>query len=351
MPPLIVIDSIGDEDVQFLTSRIAASENRRRATSSATLGRGSDEEVGDEEGDVEELVELFEEEVIDLTGHELENGAYGQLHEGELPIEKYRDPRSGAQFSRGDLLQVRNVDLGTYEIDFVQIQIIARDRCGHYKIRGIPFVRTRKLQGKLPKKVNEICMILHIQRRDNGEELPAVLVDVPTTSIVKRRELVITNAVYPEHCYNAAGLGLHAVNEEAQQRWAEIHGNLVCRWKFTIYFTMQRQSRATRPEEEVLERVQLDDVPASRYRVSDETLCNQWRGGRTKGGSWHPNRSGIIDLELRSYHGSTTRTASNRRTGQKYTFFDSFAGAGGVSRGAKSSGFKVQYAVDKWADV
>ncbi|KAF3068723.1 hypothetical protein CFAM422_007532 [Trichoderma lentiforme] len=344
MSPRMVIDSIGDEEVQFLTSRIAASEDRQRATSTVTLGRASDED----EGDVQELVELFEEEVIDLTGHELENGAHGQLHEGELPIEKYRDPRSGAQFSRGDLIQVRNVELGTYEIEFVQIQIIARDHHGHYKIRGLPFVRTRMLRGKLPRKVNEICMLLHIQRRDNGEELPAVLVDVPPTSIVKRRNLAITNAVYPEHCYNAASLGFNAGGEQMQHRWAEIHGHLVCRWKFTIYFTMQHQSRATRPEEEVIERVQLDDVPSSRYRVSDERLCNQWRGGRTKGGSWPPSGSGIIDLESRP---NTARYSSNRRKEQKYTFFDSFSGAGGVSRGAQSSGFKVQYAVDKWDGV
>ncbi|KAL7947908.1 S-adenosyl-L-methionine-dependent methyltransferase [Trichoderma barbatum] len=337
MPSRMVIDSLGDDEVQFLTSRIAASEDRRRATSSATLGRDSDEE----EGDVEKLVELFEEEVIDLTGHEFDNGAYGQLHEGELPIEKYREPYSGAQFSRGDFVQVRSIQLGTYEIDFIRIQIIARDRCGHYKIRGTPFVRTRKLQGKLPRKINEICMILHIQRRENGEELPAILVDVPTASIVKRRELVMTNAVYPEHCYNGASLGSHAGNEAMQQRLAETHGSLVCRWKFKIYFTMQRQSRATRPEEEVLERVQLDDVSTSRYRVPDETLCNQWRGGRTRGGSWPPNSSRIIDLESRSHLGSTTGSTHNRRIGQKYTFFDSFSGAGGVSRGAQSSGFKL----------
>ncbi|KAL6797717.1 S-adenosyl-L-methionine-dependent methyltransferase [Trichoderma sp. SZMC 28013] len=341
MSPRMVIDSIGDEEVRFLTSRIAASEERQRATSTVTLGRASDED----EGDVQELVELFEEEAIDLTGHELENDAHGQLREGELPIEKYRDPRSGTQFSRGDLIQVRNIELGTYEIEFVQIQIIARDRRGQYKIRGIPFVRTRMLRGKLPKKVNEICMILHIQRRHNGEELPAVLVDVPPASVVKRRELVITNAVYPEHCYNAASLGFNAGEEQMQQRRAEIHGYLVCRWKFTIYFTMQHQSRATRPEEEVLERVQLDDVPSSRYRVPDERLCNQWRGGRTKGGSWPPSGSGIIDLESRP---NTSRSSSNRRKEQKYTFFDSFSGAGGVSRGAKGSGFKIQMSVDEF---
>ncbi|KAM0258188.1 hypothetical protein ACHAQJ_003956 [Trichoderma viride] len=340
----MITNSMEYDEVQFLTSRTAATEDRLRASSSATLGRDSDDE---EEAESEELAELFEEEVIDLTGHDLEIGAHSLLHEGELPIERYREPSSGAAFVRGDFIQVTNIQLGTYEIDFVQIQIIARNRWGDYKIRGIPFVRTRKLQGKLPKKVNEICMILHIQRRDDGEELPAILVDVPSPSIVKRRDLVLTDAIYPEHCCKGTSAG----SEDMQQRLAELRGSLVCRWKFTIYFTMQRQSRATRPEEEVLERVQADDVPMPKYRVSEETLCNRWRGGRIKGGSWPQNGSKIIDLERQSLSGDTTLSTSGRRIGQKYTFFDSFSGAGGVSRGAQSAGFKVQYAVDKWADV
>ncbi|KAL7787986.1 S-adenosyl-L-methionine-dependent methyltransferase [Trichoderma ceciliae] len=334
-----IIDTVGDDEVLFLTSRNA---DKLRATSSTTLGRSGDEEEREEE----ELTELFGEEVIDLTGHDLEFGTHSLLQEGELPIERYREPFSGATFSRGDLIQVRSIQLGTYDIDFVQIQILAHDCWGNNKIRGIPFVRTRKLRGKLPKKTNEICMILHIQRRDNGEELCPILVDVPSTSIVKKRELVMTNAVYPEHSY-VGNPSAQAGSEDMQQRLAEIYGNLVCRWKFTIYFTKQRQSRATRPEEEVLERVQLDDVPMLKYRVSDETLCNQWRGGRIKGGSWPSSGSRIIDLEGQSCSGNTTHSTSSRRVGQKYTLFDSFSGAGGVSRGAQNSGFKVQYAVDK----
>ncbi|OTA03831.1 RID1 protein [Trichoderma parareesei] len=350
MSSRVMIDSPGDEEVQYLTSRDVTSKNRSRASSSATLGRTTDDEHNEEE-EAEELVELFEHEIIDLTEDEIESGTHGSIRPGEFSLERFREPRSGAQFSRGDLIQVENVELGSYTIDFVQIKIIASDRQGDCKIRGIPFVRTRKLLGKLPKKCNEICMLLHIQRRDNGQELPAVLIDIPTTSIVGKREIVMTNAIYPEHCYNGENTGLRVQNEQAQQRLAEDYGKLVCRWKFAIYFTVQRQSRATRPEEEVLERVQADEVSGSRYCVSDEGLCNQWRGGRIKGGSWPYSESSIIDLESKPCSVKTARPAGSRRIGQKYTLFDSFCGAGGVSRGAQSSGFKVQYAVDKWADV
>ncbi|KAH0497351.1 hypothetical protein TgHK011_004663 [Trichoderma gracile] len=349
MPSRMMIDSHCDEEVQYLTSRDVASAERSRASSSATLGRATGEE--DNEEDAEELVELFEREIIDLTEQELEDGTRGSIRPGEYALDRFREPRSGAQLSRGDLIQVEHVELGSYTIDFVQVKVIASDRQGDCKIRGIPFVRTRKLSGKLPKKTNEICMILHIQRRDDGQELPAVLIEVPTTSVVRKRELVMTNAIYPEHCYTGESIGLRVQTEQAQQRLGEDHGKLVCRWKFTIYFTMQRQSRATRPEEEVLERVQADEASVSRYRVSDEGLCNQWRGGRVKGGSWPLGESSIIDLESTPFSMNTAQPAGMRRIGQKYTLFDSFCGAGGVSRGAQSSGFKVQYAVDKWADV
>lgn len=42
---------------------------------------------------------------------------------------------------------------------------------------------------------------------------------------------------------------------------------------------------------------------------------------------------------------------AEREQGQRYTVFDSFSGAGGVSRGAQMAGFKIQYAVDKANDV
>ncbi|EHK42798.1 hypothetical protein TRIATDRAFT_320162 [Trichoderma atroviride IMI 206040] len=349
MPSWITIaDHLKDAEVQFLTSRTAASRDWSRASSSATLGRECEEgEEEEEESGAEELMELFDGEVIDLTGHDLEIGANSLLREGELPIERYREPLSGTALTRGDFIEVHDVQLGTYEIDFVKIQIIARGRNGDYNIRGVPFVRTRKLQGQVQKKVNEICMILHVQRQTDGKELPAISVSVPPTSIVKKRDIIFTNSIYPEHCCT----GSPALSENLRQRRAEQNGGLVCRWKFTIYFTMHSHSRATRPEEEVLERVQLDEVPMPKYRVSNETLCNRWRGGRIKGGSWPQSGTNIIDLESRPLPTDSNSATQSRGIGQRYTLFDSFSGAGGVSRGAQSAGFKVQYAVDKWADV
>lgn len=341
---MTTIDSLKEDEVQFLTSRTAAPQDRSRASSSATLCRESDDE---EEPEAEEAVELFDEEIIDLTGHDLEIGANSLLREGELPIERYREPSSGTTLTRGDFIEVQDVQLGTYEIDFVQIQIITRGRNGDYNIRGVPFVRNRQLQGKLQRKANEICMILHVRRQNDGTELPAIPVSVPSTSIVKRRDVIFTNSIYPEHCCT----GNPALSGSRQQRQAELYGRLVCRWKFTIYFTVHSQSRATRAEEEVLERVQLDEVPTPKHRVLDETLCNRWRGERIKGGSWPQNGTNAIDLETQPLSADTNFTARSRRIGQKYTLFDSFSGAGGVSRGAQSAGFKVQYAVDKWADV
>jgi DNA (cytosine-5)-methyltransferase 1 len=346
---MTIADSQKDVEVQFLTSRTAVIRGWSRASSSVTLGRESDDddEQQEEEPEVEELMELFDEEVIDLTEHDLEVGANSLLREGELPIERYREPSSGTTLTCGDFIEVHDIQLGTYEIDFVKIQIIARGRNGDYNIRGVPFVRTRKLQGSIQKKVNEICMILHIQRQNNGNELPVIPVSVPSTSIVKKRDVIFTNSIYPEHCCTASP----ALSKNLRQRRAEHSGSLVCRWKFTIYFTMHNQSRVTRPEEEVLERVQPAEVTMPKYRVSDETLSNRWRGGRIKGGSWQQNETGIIDLESQQLTTGLKSTTKSRRMGQKYTLFDSFSGAGGVSRGAQSAGFKVQYAVDKWADV
>ncbi|KAF4465125.1 dna (cytosine-5-)-methyltransferase [Fusarium albosuccineum] len=117
--------------------------------------------------------------------------------------------------------------------------------------------------------------------------------------------------------------------------------------KLEVCFTGQGSRK--KQCEESLVHIHSSEVPETRYRISEDILSNRWRGGRVRGGSWMPSRSiqdYCIDLE------ATGPGHTKKRTyGQKYTMFDSCSGAGGVSRGAKMAGFKVQYAVDKAPEV
>jgi DNA (cytosine-5)-methyltransferase 1 len=235
--------------------------------------------------------------------------------------------------------------MGKYEIEFIEVKVLARQPNNHVLVRGIPFARNRGLMGKLPKKQNEVCKILHFKRStDTGANTP-LTVDVSEMAIINIHRLVYTNAIWPQYS-NARRFAMHTPNRAEQIAEREASGMLVCRWKLKVFFKLN--GRKTQPEEEVLERIHSSEVSDARYKVSDDVLCNRWRGGRIRGGSWSPGADhGIIDLE------NTHRCHSSdaKRAHQKYTLFDSFSGAGGVSRGAQTAGLKVSYAVDSSPDV
>lgn len=298
------------EDIHFVTQRHASDRLRSR---SITLGRSVEPAT----------IGPCPDEVIDLDFDNSAKVGY-ILSQGEYAL---TGVRAGHEFlRRGDCIEIQNILVGIYKVSFLVIELITQDCDGVISIRGLPLARSRDLLGKLPPKSYEVCRILQY---DNCEPCPALL-SVNLGAVIAKRNLVMTNALYPRHSGN---------------------GNVVCRWDFKMYTITT--GRASKPVEEALERVDANDVGLGHYRESDDVLCQVWRGGRKAGGSWRGDTIkaafpvGTIELD-----GNPNNSPNvHRLPGQKYTVFDSFSGAGGVSRGAQMSGFKVTHAVDKAADV
>ena len=287
------------------TSTIGRSLNTKSSTSSLrTLGR--------EENPTTE--ELFADEVIDLTVDEVDSRGGGSLlKDGEQALEYLRLPGTAEVIRSLDFIQVENVTLGTYDIEFLQIYVVARNNAtGRSIVRGVPFCRTRVLMASLPKRPDEVCKILHFNE-NHGENNRPVLLDVDTKSIIRRRRLVSTNALYPDY----------------RPSYFKVSGTLVCRWQLKVYFEIS--GRRTKPTEEAMERIHWDEADID-SRIPEKKLRTRWRGSHSPGGSSGGYEDGDSD--------------NTRRINQKYTLFDSFSGAGGVSRGAQSAGFKIKYALD-----
>ncbi|KJZ75777.1 hypothetical protein HIM_04934 [Hirsutella minnesotensis 3608] len=315
-------------------------ELRRRA-STCTL---PDDEVVDLTSE-----EFLSEATIDLTNDDLTLTHGVLLLDGELPLENLR--YRGEVFRPGDVIEVKGIKIGTYSVEFVEVKIAVQHRNGKPVLRGVPLLRAKALSGILPKKLNEVCMLLFVDQNTTVADRPT-LIDVDVDSIVKKRLLIITNETWPTHCYSSLSRGSRdaAASERAKEREkrrAESHGFLVCRWKFTVHFVMQ--GRNMRVSEQSLQRLRAVDVSNSYYRTSEEALQNRWRGVCAKGGSWNGKQH--VDLEMDAGTASEATVGRPRSSGQKYTVFDSFSGAGGVSRGAQSAGFKICYAVDKSEEV
>lgn len=319
----------------MLSSR-AHHQRSTSVESSVTLGRDSPD-----------LLEVVRDEVIDLTAYESDLSCPGLLQDGEVPLEIFRTA-SGIVIRRDDLVQVPSFSLGAYEVEFILVKIIAQDRSGTKKIRGIPLARSRTLAGTLLKKINELFMILHVQRLGNVAA-PPHLVDVH--GVLRKRKLIRTNARYQDESFSPWA-NFHYIRDNVERRRVvELHGHLVCRWKLVTYFTPQ--GLTGRPEETAFERLDEAEVLEWRYRKSGAMLSTRWRGSRARGGSWPPRTLGfdVVDLGPDGLHPESSASPIMREFRQRYTLFDSFSGAGGVSRGAQSAGFHILAAVDKSPEV
>ncbi len=289
---------------------------------------------------------IFCDEVIDLTGDDSQS--LDVLRSGEHRLNQIAV--RGRVFRAGDVVEIANCSLGVYPVEFLQITIIVGQQNGDVVLRGMPFSRTRNLLGKLPKKLNEVCKLLHIKRGSERllEDAP-MLFDVYYHDAIRKRHLIYTNAIYPDNCSASITTPPDRSHSGRSRRRHDNRGLLVCRWALKVIFVPQ--GRRSKPEEEALERLSSEEV-SDPYKHSEETLCNRWRGGRARGGSWdekqpYTGAGTLVDLEDEASGHFSNACRGSRR----YTLFDAFSGAGGVSRGAQTVGFKILYAVDKSPDV
>lgn len=178
------IDLDGEEEtneITFLPERPTEFLERRRRFSSCTV----EEDLGE--------LNHASEEIIDLTA-DLETPDRCLLNQGELALGKIQ--LLGAKIQTGSFLRVREFFSGNYLVEFVLVKLVVRcQSSGTIKIRGTPFARVRSALGKLPKKSNEVCMILNYDQ-DNGAKVEE-FIDIKPSDALQLHPLVITNTTYP----------------------------------------------------------------------------------------------------------------------------------------------------------
>lgn len=311
--------------------------------SDVTLGR--DGEANDD---------LLELDLIDLT---IEDGSHVQHRlnqDGERSVD--HGTAAPGTIRVGDFVEVANVSVfhGTkrslkqaqaplhfdFLADFVLVMAVIETQKNRTFVRGVPFVRARNLECKLPKKLNEVCMVSLSNQPSYIQPQPPTYVDVPMLSIRQKRTLVTTNAAWPTH--NPREHAYPSLPRKADRREAaQTSSVLVCRWSYEIYPLRPLEKITGNSKlEEVIRRIRQEEVVDESYRASDLELREHWRKGTRRGGSWQPKTNDV------------RRTLRRQRTeGQKYTLFDSFCGGGGVSQGAQKAGFKPLFSVDAWEEA
>ncbi|KAM0333597.1 hypothetical protein ACHAQA_002262 [Verticillium albo-atrum] len=287
-----------------------------------------------EEEQEDEIVEELK-EVIDLTGDEPSPGHRNKKQHRvtrQIPPTKRHQyiHRDGKKIKVNFFYEINDTRCRHCVLGFIKVtEINERLSDSMIHVRGIPYTRNRNLKGQLPSKLNEVCMVYEVYEDDPRIPAEQAMIEVPISLVGGPRRLHITNAPFPLHRWDPKIFRCLADIESS--------GPLVCRWKMILHYQDGRPRRTPLPPHSFqILRIRAEEVKEVEFRYDDNKLRFDWRGETIRGGSYEAPQGviapGVVDRAPR----------------QRYTLFDAFCGAGGVSRGAERSGFHVQYAVDVW---
>ncbi|RYP75994.1 hypothetical protein DL771_002066 [Monosporascus sp. 5C6A] len=309
-----------------------------------------------DDGDLERLEAEIEREahsapVIDLTDDETP---------GPPPLLTRNTPRgtlfarytwNGMTLEKGTVVEIEKLYEYEIGIQFLQIQLIRQDG-SNVILQGIPYARAREMRGMFSLKRNEVVEILTTYGNDPRERTAQAAIEVNVKKVLCIRQLQLTNALYPHARLDTQKF---TTLKEAEER-----GILTCRWRMiTSYKSVVVEMGGKPLYRRSLQRLMADDVTDPKLRVADAKLLNAWRGGKVRGGSHIPGAPSVPVVNLDDI-GSPSARPMSQAPGQAYTFGDIFCGclrgaitdssvgegAGGVSSGARSAGFKVKMACD-----
>ncbi|KAI1432518.1 S-adenosyl-L-methionine-dependent methyltransferase [Xylaria sp. CBS 124048] len=220
------------------------------------------------------------------------------------------------------------------------------------KLRGIAMTRLRNLRGRLPRLRNELAMILHVDNTDSRPEEVQGAIEVSVRDVIRVRNCHFTNADYPVH---RAVSGIYATVADLENQ-----GVLMCRWRLIFVYRdaitrkayIEQTKRAAAPLEYIIEHLSIKQISKKRFKVSETSRFNAWRGGKIRGGEHDPtnNNNGVVTGPIIQLDDDNEEDPDmvliEKKRGQRYTFGDMFCGAGGASLGARKAGFRIKIACD-----
>lgn len=257
---------------------------------------------------------------IDLTQDDDNNGSqpagrarrlFGANRTCPLPVSTHRSVEAyttnGFQVEVNDFIELVQA-VGEWHIQFIEIkQIWVNNTSFKATIRGMPYTRNRYLAGRLQCKRNEVCQVSEIDCDDASPVNEQAMMEIDPEQILARRTCNKTNASFPNFQF-----GDDATREYGSVKEKEERAALTCRWKLRVEYRNARFRKACKSYAAAFVHLTEDDVEDPRYRVSDNGRLEDWRGAPV-----------LVT------------------PGHRYTFADTFCGAGGATRGATMERFEV----------
>ncbi|KAK3393052.1 S-adenosyl-L-methionine-dependent methyltransferase [Podospora didyma] len=228
------------------------------------------------------------------------------------------------------------------KIEFLKIHSIVYIRPQRQTmLRCFVYCRANQFKGRLPRILNEVCAVSQLDDADPRSWKEQSLELIHPDAILRIRDLRTTNTLYPSHRFEPEEF------KQLGKEYIKEYGPLVCRYRYVEHSNDMNSKKAkSRNCEWAFMRITEDEADQN-YKIKDDAITNQWRGGKVVGGSAIPGRSSIPVFDLESSRRSSREGIA--LPGQKYSAGDAFAGGGGASRGIVAAGLSLDFAVDHWA--
>ena len=201
--------------------------------------------------------------------------------------------------------------------DFMKIVHIVEDRrILEVTIRGCIFRRTRRTDGVLNPKRNEVCWIIYIDEDDPRDHSIQGLETRLVTDVIKRRQIRLTNQSFPALSYRDDRL--NESNETIED--ARV---LVCRYKYLIFYPTAKARLSSHPwSEKIVLRLReggCDKRPDNNAKDAD--IRTTWRGETIPGGTqegWLPGEKEHLRQESVSNRGINAHQSLRAPPGLDY---------------------------------
>ena len=300
----------------------------------------------DEESDGTLLGEDFEEQFVRPTPDQAFNRSepIASAMENQRRLDSFSS--NGRTYRPGKTVEL-------VDGDFLRITAILPHRNPQaVLLEGLRFRRNKQLEGLLEFKRNEVTMLLNMDDEDARDIYHQSIHTVELAEVVRMRELVKTNQLFPALSYRESDPGLRSQSKDYVMQF----GRIVCRTKLV-------QANKNQGCLQFLEEAETDERCAGdphqlRCDFRGETekggSCPRWLNGEEEFDEVERERSRNIDI-LRFHHDlqpTTTARSMTDLTGdgldksRRYTLGDAFCGAGGASRGAKAAGLRIDWGFD-----
>ncbi|THX01996.1 S-adenosyl-L-methionine-dependent methyltransferase [Aureobasidium pullulans] len=178
-------------------------------------------------------------------------------------------------------------------------------------LRGWIYRRTNTLEGMLSRNLNEVYQVLQRNLEDPRDIETQSLHDIPLLQVWRVRELVTTNCTFPEHSFRD-GQDFSHMSSNTVVAFAKPNLHLTCRWQRVFFYKTKMDLEYGVTSQRAVLRITETEC-AKGFATPDAVLRGAYAKFRSDG----------------------------------LCFGDIFAGAGGVSSGAREAGFSPKFAVDK----